>query len=645
MAAVRKTPDSFPLLQPARGDVPAPKIGVTPKPPRVRPDPDRANVDVDSVGRTLDELREMGALLYRGCSRLDDICRETEQRSSKVFETLDAIERRIGPLDEIRDLTRDVDTRLASARQIVEEVARRISEFQAASVDITARMSELDVRRESIDLALSAATHAAVTLDERVATFTGPEHVLRQAETAFEELEQRSTQALADLSDRVTGLGTQREAIESALTQAAQQAQALGERISLLMAPEQALSKAEGRIEEIEQRAGHALTDLGARVAELEARRETVDAALTAAVRGTDALDQRVAALMAPNHALRQTQSQVEDLEWHAAAALGDLGRRATELTDQSQTIEAFIAEAERAQRMLSDVEMRLAALTNEGERRRVETTVADLEGRASAAAAQLQRVVTKADALERVLVSAQRQLEALDKAAQRDLEKLAAASKRAGRAAKGSVPFWRIVAVSAVAALVALGIITMGALTKSTSFLETTQPILTDIPRSSPAIAATPEPLGRTAQSVPSSLLTVASAPGASSTQPAKAVEEVAQPSQATRVVARPVTREPVANSSRPAGSTRAAATTTKDATAAEAQFVGDLEVSSEPPGAAVYLDTKPVGQTPLSLRKIRAGSHVLWVVRDGFARWTRGVQVSANNRTRVSAALEPIP
>jgi chromosome segregation ATPase len=250
----------------------------------------------------------MGARIFRGCLRLDDICRETEQRSAKVFGLLDAIERRIGPLDEVRELTRALDTRLASARQIAEEFAGRVSESQAAFVDITARMSEVDAKRESIDLALSAATHVALTLDQRIAAFTGPEHVLRQAETAYEELELRSRETVADLSARVAGLSAERQAIESALAQAAQQARVLAERLSLLTGPDQALSGAEQRLEEIERRAGHAFADLGARAADLDARCGAIDAVLTAAARGADAVDRRAATLAAPDQPLGQAE-------------------------------------------------------------------------------------------------------------------------------------------------------------------------------------------------------------------------------------------------------------------------------------------------------------------------------------------------
>ncbi len=534
---------------------------------------------------------------------------------------------------------------LSETEDRIEEIEQRIGH---ALADLGAQVADLDARRETIDAELTAAVRSTDALDQRVATLTAPEHALRQAALRFEDLEQRSTQALGDLAARATELDAKSQAIELVLADAAQQTQALDDRLTSFTLPDGAVRQAEACIEEVEQRAANAVTVLSTRVTELAVQRDAIDTALAEAARTATTLQARVAVLTAPDHALRQAQSQVEDLETHAAAALADLGNRATELTAQRQTIEVVLAEAERAQTMLADVVARLAALTNEGELRCVEATVADLEGRTSDAAAQLQRVVTKKDALEHALVDAQRQLQGLDEAAQRDLARLATASKRAARAANGSVLFWRIAAVSAVAALVVLGIVAMRARTESASPLATIQPLLTDTPRSSPAATATTEPTRQTAQNVPSSQLAVANAPAAPPRQPAKAAIEVARPSQVARVVATPVTRKPVATPSpqaASAASTRTDATTKEGATGATVQFVGDLEVSSEPSGATVYIDTTPVGETPLSIERIRAGSRVLWVVRDGYARWTRGVLVPANKLTRVSATLEPIP
>jgi hypothetical protein len=71
--------------------------------------------------------------------------------------------------------------------------------------------------------------------------------------------------------------------------------------------------------------------------------------------------------------------------------------------------------------------------------------------------------------------------------------------------------------------------------------------------------------------------------------------------------------------------------------------RFVGTLAVESSPPGAAVFINRQRVGVTPLKLQRLQSGSHVVWIERDGYLRWSAGVHVSADKLTRVSATLQP--
>jgi hypothetical protein len=70
--------------------------------------------------------------------------------------------------------------------------------------------------------------------------------------------------------------------------------------------------------------------------------------------------------------------------------------------------------------------------------------------------------------------------------------------------------------------------------------------------------------------------------------------------------------------------------------------QFVGDLTIESQPAGATVLLNQRPVGKTPVLLTSLRTGSYVLWIEREGYNRWTAAVLVSAVNQTRINAKLE---
>ena len=71
---------------------------------------------------------------------------------------------------------------------------------------------------------------------------------------------------------------------------------------------------------------------------------------------------------------------------------------------------------------------------------------------------------------------------------------------------------------------------------------------------------------------------------------------------------------------------------------------YRGTLTIRSDHPGAHVFVNRKLVGNAPVSLTNLRAGSHLVWVESDGYRRWTRVVTVPAERVTRVEADLEPI-
>jgi hypothetical protein len=70
---------------------------------------------------------------------------------------------------------------------------------------------------------------------------------------------------------------------------------------------------------------------------------------------------------------------------------------------------------------------------------------------------------------------------------------------------------------------------------------------------------------------------------------------------------------------------------------------YVGSLSIDASP-GGEVFVDRKRAGVTPVRLDNLRAGSHLVWIERDGYRRWTRVVQVPADRVSRVFADLETI-
>jgi PEGA domain len=71
--------------------------------------------------------------------------------------------------------------------------------------------------------------------------------------------------------------------------------------------------------------------------------------------------------------------------------------------------------------------------------------------------------------------------------------------------------------------------------------------------------------------------------------------------------------------------------------------EFTGTLAVRSDPAGATVFVNRQRVGETPLQLTRVRAGTQVVWIERPGYLRWTTAARVVADTLTRIDVELEP--
>jgi hypothetical protein len=78
-------------------------------------------------------------------------------------------------------------------------------------------------------------------------------------------------------------------------------------------------------------------------------------------------------------------------------------------------------------------------------------------------------------------------------------------------------------------------------------------------------------------------------------------------------------------------------------DARRAETPYVGTLSIDASP-GGTVFINRKLAGQTPLRVGDLKAGSHLVWIEREGYRRFTRVVQVPADRVSRLYADLEPL-
>jgi TonB family protein len=71
----------------------------------------------------------------------------------------------------------------------------------------------------------------------------------------------------------------------------------------------------------------------------------------------------------------------------------------------------------------------------------------------------------------------------------------------------------------------------------------------------------------------------------------------------------------------------------------------VGTLELVSNPPGALVKVDGKPVGRTPLNAYRAKPGKRQVEYALEGYDPWRREVTVREGRKERVDAFLHAIP
>jgi hypothetical protein len=68
-----------------------------------------------------------------------------------------------------------------------------------------------------------------------------------------------------------------------------------------------------------------------------------------------------------------------------------------------------------------------------------------------------------------------------------------------------------------------------------------------------------------------------------------------------------------------------------------------GALSVTSDPTGAAVYVDGDYVGRTPISVPRVPAGDHRVRVVKDGYLENARVIKLTPDRTDAIQIRLTP--
>jgi hypothetical protein len=589
----------------------------------------------------LNPLRELAAQLAGEYSRIQDAARDAEARYAAAVETVQDIENRLGPLTALQDLGRHIDERFES--------------LQALADEVTVKAQTLNDQKEMIEHAMVEAGRVADLLgamDTRMATLKDGDHLLEQAEARLGRLEEVAAETTAQLERRE------------------QLKEELGREQVRLETDVQILTESGRRQVEASRAEAAAWEDLRAQLRETE-RGITQSVAEGAALKRH--IDERFEAL----NALAE-----------------EVTVRAQTLNGQNEMIARAVVEAGRVAGLVDAMETRMARLADADHlREQTEARLERLEAAAANTTAQLQRSERRRDELGRDLVRLETEVQILTASAQRqtgspvhheeefeavDLRSFTLPALPPDRPApvdsvdpRVEPPLPRVDwdepplldadgAAAGSPHLPSTAVMTRIRIPKTGRWIKYASAgaglallvlVSVIVARSSGKTApAELQPLP--ARILPSRTISVPALSGAnllpdepetptiatrSPTIAAKPTSAARPPAIATRPPA--IAARPTAIATRPpsvdAPATRAAA-------APSTEYFATIAIASTPSGAAVFVDRQQVGQTPLELPHVRAGSHAVRIEREGYQRWTAAVNVPASQVTRVTVKLD---
>jgi PEGA domain len=538
------------------------------------------------------------------------------------------IKRVLRTLDIARDFEKTVDNRRAALRDLDQEVQDRARRLECLKQEIIVGAAHADDILRAIETTVAAFENRAQTVSTSLGRHVAGWEAREAAVVgAVEQLGRRAADTIDDLEGRVGDCEARAHIAEQTIT----------------------------RLYDVSSRT---LPVLQERTKEAEEQNQSLRWLVTEALRmatSLTALKERLPAVGQCDQDLARIELAVPQI----ARQLEDLNSSA----EQQSRVLAVRQEAERYQReethrasaVLAGLETRMAEIGRTHRELDVaERHVEQLEQRAAAAAGEVRHATSAKDELQREIAKCQQQIERLTTAAQGEAEKLnglrrhaeyhgadRASSpsahdllntlrfrRRGPNTSRGSSPARLIfggAAFTLSAAIVLLVSIVWRISPVENQRPEKPLPAVVLANRAltlAPALAVAP----------PMPLTADISHDRREATRPAPAVPAVPVP----LVV---VSETPVATRGVPTAAVREQSVRKGAKTP---QFVGTLLIESDPAGAAVFVNQESVGDTPVLLKDLRAGSYVVRLEYEGYQRWSSAATVSAVRQERVKAKLE---
>ncbi|MEP7305922.1 MAG: PEGA domain-containing protein [Acidobacteriota bacterium] len=461
----------------------------------------------------------------------------------------------------------------------------------------------------------------------------------------------------AELAHQYASLGDACRQAETRGEVATDALRAIESRLGLLETTRHLTSTTGDRLAALSQLAN----EIGRVAADFQAHKQSLDRGLAEASRITELLELFDARARTVNdHALCET---VEHLEQWVTQAMAAFDRRLGTFEEQQHLIEQAVVEATHATAVISSLDARMAALMGQVMERTGTAAVGPLvEQRAATVgapgSAPGRAVLTPDD--KHALAPLPTQLQTLTVSARLDRDKPRSGQERSDIPRSSTVPgsatmperlasvtrWWRAkkpapilrwaAGFAALAVIGQLGTAAIRARHRPVETVGAAQGVHSDSgrlasPSESPSKGSGSEPVASPPRNLRDS-------------RPTEPTGTSDSRSMTDSGLAPAIVGVHAGRSGLPTPRPTITLPVTGTTTNATPSFRGTLLIESVPSRATVFINQQRIGETPLQMERLPAGSQVVWLERTGFERWSTSVLVAADQQTRLSAKLQPL-